>query len=467
MEDELPHELSTITEVDTPATSRLNATDATIANESTMTAKNSTMKLAPDGEVLKLLYNAFPNYKDYIKSNTNISQLSTASVNETNDFSIGATTITDEKLGKLLEPQGSKVDELRYKKFDNENLHHELDSKILQESGLQMSYSKFPTHAEYAKEVPGLLDSQSIDRMQNSDANENSNSNSSLPDIVSELKSRKIIDRSFEENPDKNGELDDLLGPHENSKHISSQMTESRREDDSFSDTVDNELNSMGLTWATAELKRAKSKPKNDNISTSTTSDSSNPNEKMHRASNKQSPPKRTAKRSYQKMSQSRTTVVDSFVDKNLAMSKLPSEDGKATTQPSDDGIAMNLKDFLARELLKHSSMSSSSDSSLASIFLKSYLGHSSRATPETPQSNKQRTSTPVDHSKVDSSSTDGKNESRRGIYTTNSTLHRNDGHPHTFFPNDTQQLSSVRLSTTESTSTSTSTSNYSDDRHK
>lgn len=466
MEDDLPHELSTITEVDTPATSRLNATDATIANESAMTATNSTFKLTTDGEVLKLLYNAFPNIREYIKSNPNITELSMASVNET-------VPMTDETLCKLLEPQGSKVDELQYKKFDANHPHHELDSKILQDSELHISYAKFPTHAEYAKEIPGLLDSQSIEQMQNSDVNDNSNTNSSLPDIVSELKKRNIIDRSFQENSDKNDGFDDLLMPHDSPKYRSSQLTESCKDDDSFSDTVGNELTSMGLSWANTELKRSKSKAKNDSTSTSLSSDSS----KHHGQLNKNSPPKRNAKRTFQKMNQSRTTAVDSFVDSNLAILKLPNDESKVTTQPSEtENVAkpVNLKDFLARELLKHSSMSSSSDSSMQSLLLKSYMGQSSRVTPETPQSrgnDKQRTSTPVDHSKVDTISIDDKNESRRGIYTTNSTLNRIEVPPHTFFPNDTQQLSSVRLSTTDSTATSTSTSTsastFSEDRQK
>lgn len=467
IEDELPHELSTITEVDTPGTSRLNAVDVTNANESSMAPRTSIGRLESDAEALKLLYNAFPKYKDYIKSNSNVSQLSTTSVNETNDMT-GGQTLSDDKLAQMLEPHGSKVDELKYKTFDGEDQRPQMDSNC--ENELHMSYKKFPSHAEYAKSVPGLLDSQSIDQMQISDANdENSNSISSLPDIINELKNRNILEHSFGEAADGNGELDDLLLVRGNATNVSAQTTETCKGNESLSDTLENELTKMGLGWVTAELKKSKAQPGNSSSMSSDTSNHAEPRQLL----NRQSPPtKKTSKRSYQKMSQSRATN-DSFVDKNLLMSKIATESGKISTQPSDVdtvGQSINLKDFLARELLKHSSVSSSSDSSMASMFLKSFLGQSSRISPETPQSrgrDKHRTSTPVDHSKVDSSSTDNRNDSKKGIHSSSSTrdLNKNEAATHTFFSNDSQQLSSVRLSTTDSQSTSTST--FSEDKQK
>lgn len=436
MEDELPHELSTITEVDTPATSRLNATDLTNVNESTL--KNGSIKLAPDDEALKLIYKAFPNFMDYIKANPEIAQVSLASLNE----SIAAGTsgvLSDSKLAKLLE--GVQPDDLKYRTFPDDR--PDVNSILLNESDVTLSYKKFPKHSEYAKSIPGLLDSQSIDQVDLSDTN------SSLPDIVNELKSRKIIEHSFEETKN-GGNLEDLLVVQNNRKTDSSLTTSPN--DDVLSDALEQELNSMGLAWVSVQLK--KSKAADASPSTSQSSDTSNHVEKARQST---SPVKsRAAKRTFQKMNQSKATN-DSFVDKNLVATHTGTVERTATSQPTDpEALAksINLKDFLARELLKHSSMSSSSDSSLASMFLKSFLGQSSGCMPETPQNrgvDKQRTSTPVDHS------SDGKDSSSRKVYRTSSTIkdaNKNQTESPTFFSNDSQ-ISSVRMSATDLTSSS------------
>ncbi|XP_055294791.1 uncharacterized protein LOC129564663 [Sitodiplosis mosellana] len=437
LEDELPHELSTITEVDTPVTSRLNATDMTNVIETT--TKNGSIKLAPDDEALKLLYKAFPNFKEYIKANPDISQLSLASVNES--IATGTSSVlTDTKLVKLLE--GVQTDDFNYRTFQGDR--PDLDSIQLNESELALSYKKFPTHSEYAKSVPGLLDSQSIEQVDLSDATETSNS--SLPDIVNELKSRKILEHSFEEAKDKGGNLDDLLVIHSNRK--TSSLT-TLPNDEVFSDALENELNDMGLAWVSAELKKSKAV----GASTSQSSDSSNHGDKSRQPSSPVKP--KAAKRTFQKMNQSKATN-DSFVDKNLVATHTGTVERNATTsQPTDpESLAksIKLKDFLARELLKHSSISSSSDSSMVSIFLKSFLGPTSGCMPETPQNrgvDKQRTSTPVDHS------SDGKDSGSRKVYRTSSTIqdsNKNQTESPTFFSNDSQ-ISSVRMSTTDSTS--------------
>lgn len=443
MDDDLPHELSTITEVDTPATSRLNATDMTNVNETTL--KNGSIKLASDDEVMKLLYKAFPNFRDYLKTNPNISHVSMASANETNEA--GTNTLTETKLGKLLE--GVQIDDLKYRTFQGER--PDIDSILLNESEIALSYKKFPTHSEYAKSVPGLLDSQSIEQVDLSDANENS----SLPDIVNELKNRKILEHSFEEATDGGGDLDDLLKIHGNQKTNSSLTTQ--QNDEGLSDELENDLNSMGLGWVSTELKKSKAVA----ASTSQSSESSNHDEKARQLSfNKQLSPIKAKgiKRTFQKMNQSKITN-DSFVDKNLVATHTGTVEGTAS-HPTDSESALaksiNLKDFLARELLKHSSMSSSSDSSVGSLFLKSLLGQSSVFMSETPQNrgtDKQRTSTPVDHS------SDGKDSSSRRVYRTSTTLKdssKNHTESPTFFSNESQ-ISSVRMSTTDSTSSTPS----------
>lgn len=439
IEDEVLHELSTITEVDTPATSRLNATDATNLNDTTL--KNSFVKLAPENDVLKLLYIAFPNFKDYIKSNSSASQLSMVTVNESGDATVEPSMNLDEKLGKLLEPSGSHVDQFKYKTFEGEDQRPQIDSKLLDESAVHMSYAKFPTHSEYAKSVSGLLDSQSIDDIENT--------NSSLPDIVNELKNRKILEHSFEEAEDSTGgNLEDLLLIRSAPKYNSCLTTQTKNQDMSLSDVLENDLNSMGLSWVSAELKKSKA------IASSTSVSSDSGAEKTLQSTNKHtlSPVKpKSAKRNYQKMNQSKITN-DSFVDKNIIATNTGIIEATVTTQPTDsEAIAksINLKEFLARELLKHSSMSSS-DSSLTSMFLKSYLGQST-VLSETPNRgiDKHRTSTPVDHS------SEGKESSGKKIGRTSTTKHtqNNKTDSPTFFSNDSRELSSVRMSTTNSTS--------------
>lgn len=450
LEDELPHELSTITEVDTPATSRLNATDMTNISETTL--KNGSLKLVPsDADARKLQYNAFPTFKDYLKSNPNIS--ASGSIEETIDLTIGGNTIPDERLSKMLEPHGSRADDLKYKPFAGEN--PESKQLLAGPSEPQLNYRKFPSHAEYAKGTPGLLDSQSIDQLQNSD--DNDNSSSSLPDIVSELKNRKILEHSFQEAAGDGCDFDDLLLVPGTVR--SGQTTVTRKDDESLSDTLENELNSMGLKWVTASLKKMKLLSSSTSTST-TTSDSSNFQDKLHHS--KQSPQamKRTSKRTYQNMNESQKAG-DSFVDKNLVAPNVGGDGADASVAQlhasNNEGIGkqINLKEFMARELLKHSSVSSSSDSSLASMFLKSFLGQSAANAPGTPPNTtgleKHRTSTPIE-------SKDNSN-SKGGIRSSSSPMEsKNGAASHTFFSNE--QLSSVRFSTS-------STSTFSDDRHK
>lgn len=436
MEDELPHELSTITEVDTPATSRLNATDATNLNENTI--KNGLGNPTPDDEALKILYNAFPNFKDYIKSNPNVTQASMASLNETDVTVTGVSAIMNEVLVKPIETYSSQAEGLKYKAFDDES-QRPANDKILDESELRMSYHKFPSHSEYAQSVPGLIDSQSLDQLQISDANDNSTS--SLPDIVNELKNRKILEHSFEEAEGQDGDLDDLLMIRGKEARISTMTTE-----ENWSDVLENDLNSMGLSWVTAELKKSRA------ISTSTSVSSDTSNRGDHRSSTKQMSPNKpkTAKRTYQAMNQSKAAN-DSFVDPNLRMT---TDGGIVTSQPTDgdpNSKSLNLKDFLARELLKHSSISSSSDSSLASMFVNSYLAHSSSRLMGTPQNralDKHRTSTPVEQS------TDSKNDgsSKKGFHSSSIVkgLSNETGSP-TFFSNESQ-ISSVHFSTSNTT---------------
>lgn len=381
MEDERIHELSTITEVDTPITSRLNTTDiingadqTTILNKSQNGMNESQCKA-----LLQMLYNRFPEFHDYVRSTSNIAQAS-------------ETTTTSEKLENILSAEGNNMSEFNYKSY------HQSDQPELPNASSNLTYKQFPTHSEYAKDSVNLLDSQSIDQIQVSENDEGKNTNSSsLPDIVSELRNRNLK-YSFE-----------FETENQNSANKPTQddtaSTVEKIGSGSLSDTLENELRAMGINWAGSMIRKTKQAEK---LSASTSNASSASEKSSHatqRSSNKQQSPQKPPRTSKSPRKSDRPT--DSFIDANISLNC--GNSSQATATSAGDGKPVNLKDFLARELMKHSSASSSSDSSLASIFLKSFLGntssHNSALNPTTPMTrgnDKHRTSTPVN---VDTSS--------------------------------------------------------------
>lgn len=437
IEDEIPHELSTITEVDTPATSRLTATDVN-CNNNQLLMKNETLKNIPDNEVLKFLYNQFPNFKDYIMRNV---QLSNVSINDSVDLTAATSAILGDKLENLFDVE-VPAEFLKYQKFCSENENNE----TVKPKELEIAYTKFPSHSEYAQTASGLLDSQSIDRADLSD-------DTSLPDVLSELKARNIIDHSFEEASSGEGSFKDLLKVPKNLKKFDLTHKKADPPSDSLSENLEHDLNSIGLKWATNILRKSKE------ISTSSSSISSNHEDRSQRSLQRHSPKKisKILKKSGNK----------SFKDeKNENIANNISVRTEETQMKS-----MNLKDFLARELLKHSSMSSSStDSSLASIFLKSFLEPSkdlSKMSETSPNrgTDKQRTSTPVQNSN------ESKGDSKLNLSIKFSTVRQNRSENETSLPiaaaNDLSKffsggshLSSVRSTSTDSTTAS------SDERH-
>lgn len=437
--DELPHELSTITEVDTPATSRLNATD-TNCNNDQLLKKSDSLKNMPDNEVLKFLYNQFPNFKDYIMSN---GYLSNASINDSVEVTAATSAILGDKLENLFVVD-VPAEFLEYQKFSSETKNNEI-VKIPKES--QIAYKKFPSHFQYAQTASGLLDSQSIDRADLSD-------NTSLPDVLSELKARNIIDHSFEGVSSGEGSFKDLLAIPTNVKNIESKSQKKTDfPSDSVSQNLEHDLNSVGLKWATTILRKSKE------ISTSSSSISSN-----HEGRSERSLQRRSPKKISNSLKNSGNKSFNDEKNENIA-------DNTSVRTEETQMKSMNLKEFLARELLKHSSMSSSSpDSSLASIFLKSFLEPSKDCASKSETSpnrgtDKHRTSTPVQNSN------ESKVDSKINSSIKSSTVRRNLSENETSLPitatNDLSKffsggshLSSVRSNSTDSTAAS------SDERH-
>lgn len=373
--EEHAHELSTITEVDTPATSRLNAT--TDLNAADHTAIDAALELQLQNRATfeQLLYNHFPDFQEYAASAPNLLQASD---------SMDASTILGEKLEKLLEISGRHTNEMKYKMFGAicEGTSTPANNQT------SLNYQQFPSHTEYAKDTAGLLDSQSINQClssseQNDTRKDQTTDESSLPDIVNELKKRNILRKSFE--------LDSCDGATDGPENA----TAIGNVADHLSDTLERELHGLGISWASSMLKKSKHV---SIVSSSSTTSSASAND-SRAARRLHAKPK-----SHKSPQKPQTAANDgpAGAKDDKAVSTVSQLDGDITARP------INLKEFLARELMKHSSSSSSSsiscnDSSIASIFLKSCLGNSSSNQSSTqltiPRANaidKQRTSTPV-----------------------------------------------------------------------
>lgn len=414
MEEEMAHELSTITEVDTPATSRLNATDLTAAEQTTVLTKIDLINQSQNKELLEFLYKHFPDFQAYARSTSNLAQNSCE--NQSINLTATASIILGEKLEKLLEISSTHSNALNYKTFQSkDDKRNSSESKQLSQSNENMlSYLQFPTHSDYARAVPGLLDSQSIDQLQltesGEDRQDNETNSSSLPDIVSELKNRNILKHSFK--MDSDDESRDILYvgagcSNDKKKQLAKQQSQQDKADKqsgSLSDTLEQELQSMGISWASSMLKKTKEVNTISSSSTSSTTSMEKP-AMPQKPSIKNSPPAKSK------------PAATSFIDGSLTSAENVTQATTVLTQTDHDAHTkpINLKEFLARELMKHSSSSSSaSDSSLASIFLKSFLGVSSSSSsvsiPSTPMTlartvaDKQRTSTPVNHSSTSGS---------------------------------------------------------------
>lgn len=406
LEEEAPHELSTITEVDTPATSRLNAT---LSNE----PKANQAKSLQDTDPLLSLYKRFPGFQEYRRANNMESPSCSSSTN--NLTTIDSLSLI-ENLQKMLEMNTDANNELDYKTF--RALSQSLNRTTADSSRIDFTYAKFPSHSDYAKSISGLLDSRTLDGMQASvvsdslgahkdDAEEDDNA--SLPDILNELKNRNLLRQPFEMNSEEEGTDENLLKVKRKLPHKTGQLkissgkkyTETKEIDrsqhlKSSNESLILELEQMGIPWASTMIKKSK-----ETNTGSTSSTSSGSLEESSQTQKALSPSK------HKKLSPAKNKSKNEVSDSDHLSSK---------SQVDMDSHAkpINLKQFLARELLKHSSLSSSSssmtssrsdDSSLASIFLKSFLASSvtTGSIPSTPMTvariqahDKQRTSTPV-----------------------------------------------------------------------
>lgn len=319
-----------------------------------------------------------------------------ATIDENFDVTQRASMILGEKLEKILSSENDPG-MLQYQAYNGEN-RGKTAAKPNESHEQNLCYSKFPTHSQYMAS-DHMIDTQSLDPLQLSDLSEPTDS--TLPDIVSELKSRNIFVGPMRERSDMDNE-------YANATAINRMIQNAAT--DSLSESLENDLRKMGLNWVTSMMKKTKTATQ-----LSTSSESIDQDDKSARPSYRprSSPSKLksvTNGNSHGHGTNDKANDIandsNSFVDKNIVVSLRPTESSRTTdkTEPDHHGMSMNLKDFLARELLKHSSSSSmSTDSSLGSIFLKSFLGRSLSASDDQPgtpkthhEKDKHRTSTPV-----------------------------------------------------------------------
>ncbi|CAD7092447.1 unnamed protein product [Hermetia illucens] len=454
--EELPHELSTILEVETPITSRIN----TLAPEENAPAMHERSTSA------KSIHN-FPTYEEYVrKHNIDVSQFididrSSKMPSDFQDF------INASNKGNLQYQEFPSFNTYLRDQGHTSGIQHKHTISAYQsivEADVP-SFKRFPSHKSYVEKhnVSGLLDSQSIaavsvsDRSTPSNPIEDSESTESLPDVVAELKKRHIIEHSFRNEiaaPQSDGssgkpstssderavEITVVSSSSRTPQHRSPSKTASNikspvkkkmqivsyksldkpsrteqskivdltgiellppsststSSSQSTSQSLEKELDKMGLKWASLMLKKSQQSMELGSTSSSFTY------EQPRRKSPKKTPEK-------MKISGAALGDVSARIDEQRRKDQLPQS-------PSDsNGKPFNLKEFFTKELQKRATTSislSSTDDSIASNFIKSLLGSAS-STPvpsserKTNIQDRQRphTSTPVHQKKSSTSS--------------------------------------------------------------
>lgn len=339
---ELGHDLSTITEVDTPvATSRMN-TSLTDTHAPIPTQTNSAT-------LAHLLLEISSNTRQKLQI-TSFHSPPNAESNDTTSYSA-----TKQQLEIRPFPSHSSFAEGVSGLADTASILT-VNETGKSQSQLEppMAIRSFPTHKEYAKQTSGLCTSASVAAA----LDENYDS---FPDIEAELKKRNLLQHSFDS--------------------ISFESNGDDRQSDfkmptlstSSSDNLEEEMQKMGINWASSMIKKSK-------IATHAMTSSSSNDEPL------QSKPLKSI-------------LANTAVDRTQLTNTSANASNKSTGKP------MNLKEFLARELLKRSNTLSSSsahdDSTLASQFLRSLLGTSSENSSKHSaglvyMSERHRTSTPV-----------------------------------------------------------------------
>lgn len=420
--------------MDTPATSRINAT---IPQETTYNADD---RRSTKAEVIELFLNRFPNFSEYARlHNLNVSVNSSGSMF---NLTTACSLLLGDKLTDILADDGGQVDAMKrnslhgsltnlsegleYAKFPQHsnyarNLTGLLDSQSIEGLQLEMTkqtglygsltnlnedleYSKFPQHSNYARNVTGLLNSQSIDASIHS-MQQRTSDDRSLPDIVGELRRRDLLRQPFQ----MTSKSDDSSSAEELRNTSQHPVPPNRRVTAGAVDALEKELEAMGMGWACSLLKKSK-----ETSALSTSSSSRSEHDVSH-----------GRRRAPRPMSWKTNSVENREITVDPDIIEIEDEPKPSTSKDpmlnDSETRQVSLKQFLASELMKHSSTSSSSwsssiDSSLASVYLKSFLARSASGDPSgsitgrrSNQPERQRTSTPVQDSVSASNGTNRK----------------------------------------------------------
>ncbi|XP_053692812.1 uncharacterized protein LOC128741204 [Sabethes cyaneus] len=340
------HELSTILEVETPMASKVNISIPSTSEKLELLDDRS--KLLEYARALG--YEGFPNYEEYVRQKN-----------------LEATRYDPEKTN------GARSNNLLLEVTDKSDL---------------LRYHQYPVPAPDINVTEDTLkDAGEGSGLKQPELESNSSSSTSLPDVVAELKLRNIIDKSFNNSLDDSNrstpnsesiEIEQLIPFAKQSpskrKHLKNPIDiHPKQHGQSVSETtgsLERDLNQLGLSWATTMLKKNQERQQQDHSSSSSLSLAIG--EEIRRGNVLHKP----------------------------ADCQDPHEPG-----PGASGKPLNLKEFIARELMIRSNSNLnalSSSSSPCSILLKSLLdisnincSTSELLTPPTDK-NVQRTSTPV-----------------------------------------------------------------------
>lgn len=409
-----PHELSTIAEVETPSTSKIN--------------------IQPD-EPFDDCFNAqsFPNFSDYEKQfkDTDVTMQSEPSINDLKKLlesiryqSFGP---APHGLSGLTEPDESRKDDENVSEShfgDYEKLGKDfamLGDLSVNELGKLLESIKYQSFGPPPHGISSL--SQPDESKKDDDDNiSNASSTSSILDIVAELKRRKIMDKSFEivdGSNESDGSIcdfnvDDKTTPTATHQVIAPVSPRKKAQSRFAISTPENFTNAQKQT-KTPVKKKQQGHPQALGLSENDTLNGIN---RIGNSSKNQS--SGSLEQDFKKLglnwaasmmkrnsdsnklqSSSSSTSIEKQKSKDMSMDISESSFTKATsTASTSSGMPLNLRDFLQRELTLKTQNDKylSNDSSLSSQFMRSLLNISTSTGNSSSQNreSKLRTSTPV-----------------------------------------------------------------------
>lgn len=341
--EELPHELSTITEVDTPGQSHIAAPIPV----------------------------AFPSFEQYAR-----------------ELQLNLSTLDVDQSLRL------------------KHEFHEL-IQVIKQRGANADYREFPSIHAYLHDVTATTTATHV---QIEEDHRDQTTRQSMP--TEEVMKWRLSNVTINEFPDRREYMEQLMEsvPPEHRDMIDSASLES-------SDSLDVEAELRRRHLLTHSFRRTASGPDND-VASSTRRESMQPDTIIIAPNESAIQPfpamQSSSKRQQQRQSKSRNkSVSSSSPEPQTKREEVQRSTGGGLSPPQDVsqmGRALNLREFLTRELLKHrvrhgGSSSDSADDSLKSNFLQSVIDSLSRtSTPRSPglghgnsgTNDRQKTSTPV-----------------------------------------------------------------------